>query len=192
MAAGTDRLLLVRLVMFLALIGGCGSASTPTPIVFDDPLPVDPGSDVGGRALQEQIFADGQVSFDEYERAFAAAVQCMRDEGFDVEGPLHYPDGYLVVEPGWDPRHWLTSRAHTGDDPTDLYGEVNARCQAQWSYAVGTVYRRQFQPSEAEVQAWLEQAWQCAREKSLQVSAPPTVDEAMTAVTFGCRPWEIA
>ncbi len=168
----------------------CSPAPTATPIVFDEPLPHDPGPDVGGRALQEEIFADGAVTFDEYERAFTAAIQCMRDEGFDVQGPLRYPEGYLVVVPGWDPKHWLGSRASVGDDPQDRYGDVNGRCQAQWSYAVGAVYRRQFEPSEEEIQAWLRRAWDCARAKGLALSNPPTVEEASDAVPFGCRPWE--
>lgn len=190
MATGKPILIILALAAALALSAGCSTTAGPTPIVFNDRLPFDPGPDVGGRALQDEIFADGQVTFDEYERAYTAAIQCMRDEGFEVQGPLRYPDGYTVVEPGWDPNHWLTSRARVADDPTDRYGEVNGRCQAQWSYAVETVYRRQFEPSEEEVQAWLQRAWDCARDNGLEVSTPPTVEEATAAVSFGCRPWE--
>lgn len=177
----------------VVLVGAaaCSQAPpAPTPIVFSEPLPDDPGPDVGGRALQEQVFADGKVTFDEYERAMTAAIQCMRDEGFDVEGPLRYPDGYLVVSPGWDPTLWLTLQARPGDDPTDRFGRVNARCIAQWSFAIESVYLRQFSPTEDEVRAWLERAWACRVEKGLPISNPPTEEEAGEAVAYGCRPWE--
>lgn len=180
------------LVAVITAVGiGCSPAPVPsaTPILFHGRLPADPGPDIGGRALQEAIFADGKVTFDEYERAFSAAIQCMRDEGFDVEGPLRYPDGYVPVMPGFDPRLKLTLNAHVGEDAEDRFGEVNARCQAQWSYAVEWVFLHQFAPTEEEIQRWLERAWACAREHGLPVSDPPTVEEAIRAVP-PCEPWE--
>lgn len=178
------------LVAVVTLLGcSPGPTPNPTPIVFHGRLPADPGPDVGGRALQEAIFADGVVTFDEYERAFAAAIQCMRDEGFDVEGPLRYPDGFVAVQPGFDPRLKLTLVAHVEGDENDRFGEVNARCQAQWSYAVEWVFLHQFAPTEAEIQAWLERAWECARRLGLPLSDPPTVEDAVNAVP-PCEPWE--
>jgi hypothetical protein len=179
-------------VVVAALLIGCsaGPPTAATPIVFDEPPPFDPGPDVGGRALQQAIFADGVVTHDEYERAYTAAIQCMRGEGFEVEGPLRYPDGPLVFTVGADPRLRLTLAARPGDDPEDRFGEVNGRCLAQWSYAVEQVYLRQFAPTEDEFQAWLERAWECARDRGLPLSDPPTSQEASDAVLFGCQPWE--
>jgi hypothetical protein len=180
------------LCLLAFLIGGaaCGVSPAPTPLVFDEPIGWDPGPDVGGRALQEQVFADGRVTADEYERAMQATVQCIRDEGFDIDGPLRYPDGALVVIPGTDPTLRLTIRARVVDDPNDRYGDVNGRCQAQWSYAIEALYFRQFKATEADVQAWLERAWACGAEKAVRLSSPPTEDEATSAVIAGCRPWE--
>jgi hypothetical protein len=160
-------------------------------VVFDEPLPFDPGPDVGGRVLQEEVFADGEVTFDEYERAMTAAAQCMRDGGFDVEGPLRYPEGGLAVEPGVDPsiRLDILALAITGD-ASDRYGEVNGRCQAQWSYAIETVWFRQNAPTEEEIQAWLDRAWDCLDTLGVPVSNPPTVEEAVGSVAHGCKPWE--
>jgi hypothetical protein len=174
----------------VTLLVACAGAVGPTPLVFNEPLPVDPGPDRSGRALQTEIFADGVVTASEYERAMRAAVECMRAQGFDVEGPLRYPDGPLAVEPGLDPTIRLSVRARVRSDPADRYGEVNATCQAQWSYAVEQIYLRQFQPTEAEVQAWLDRAWSCAREKGMSISSPPTEEDASQAVLQGCRPWE--
>jgi len=177
-------------LLLSAVSAACSMQAAPTPILFDERLPFSPGPDVGGHALQNAVFADGEVTADEYERAMDAAIGCMRDEGFQVEGPLRYPDGYLVVEPGMDPTLRLTLRATVSDEESDRYGEVNGRCQAQWSYAIEQVYLRQFRPSEAEVQAWLERAWTCLEERGEPISSPPTEEEAIGAVTLGCRPWE--
>jgi hypothetical protein len=172
-------------------IAACAiSPPQPTAIVFEGPLPDDPGPDVGGKALQAEIFADGVVTADEYERAMVAAVQCMRAEGFEVEGPLHYPEGGISVEPGYDPTHELSIRARVANDPQDRYGDINARCQAQWSYAVERVYLSQFEPTEAEIRAWLERAWRCLEENRQPLSSPPAIEEALSSVAFGCRPWE--
>ena len=169
----------------------CGGQTGPTPLVFEGRLPADPGPDEGGRALAEDIFADGEVTFDEYERAFTAGVQCMRDAGFEVEGPLRYPDGALLIEPGVDPRNRLTLRALNTDrgDGIDHFGPVNERCEAQWYYAVERLWDEQWEPTQAEIDAWLERAWTCAGEMGLPLSSPPTDHEAMDAVAYGCQPW---
>lgn len=177
------------LVLLLLGVVACSQAITLTPVVFNEPLPNDPGPDVGGRALQDEVFADGQVTFGEYERAMVASVGCMRDEGFNVEGPLRYPDGPLLVEPGVDPRHRLTLLARSVTDD-QRWGEVNGRCQAQWSYAIEQVFLRQFTPTQAEIRAWLERAWACLREKGVPLSNPPTEEDAMQSIPYGCRPWE--
>lgn len=174
----------------IAVSAACSSEAAPTPIVFEGRLPFDPGPDVGGTALQEEVFADGEVTFDEYERAMEAAVQCMRDEGFEVDGPLRYPDGPIAIEPGMDPTQRLTLRARVANDPTDRFGEVNGRCLAQWAYAIEQEYLRPFEPTEAQIRDWLERAWTCLEERGGSVSSPPTAEEAMDAVRLGCRPWE--
>lgn len=180
---------------FFLLLGivGCSQPAIPTPIVFDEPLPADPGPDVGGQALQQEVFADGVVTFAEYERAMTAAIQCMRDEGFNVEGPLRYPEGGFAVEAGVDPRIRLELFARdVPDDPDDRFGQVHERCVAQWSYAIEQVWFRQNRPTEEEIRAWLERAWACRREKGLSISNPPTEEEAVHSVLYGCRPWETA
>lgn len=178
------------LAMLLAL-AGCAGETGPTPLVFEGQLPADPGPDVGGLALQEDIFADGMITFAEYERAVTAGIQCMRDEGFDVEGPLRYPAGYLLIAPGFDPRDRLTLRGINTEqaDGLDRFGLANERCQAQWYYAVERLWDEQIEPTEDEIRAWLERAWGCAAEGGMPLSQPPTEDEAIAAVRAGCEPW---
>lgn len=155
------------------------------------PLPGDPGPDVGGRALEREVFADGLVTFDEYERAVVAAIQCLRDEGFTVVGPYQYPEGPLVYSPGDDPSIRLTYGViDTGDEPRQ--GQALERCDAQWLYRIRYVWLGKHAASDAEIQAWLERAWACARQKGLPLSDPPTEEDADNAVFHGCRPWETA
>jgi hypothetical protein len=161
--------------------------------VMAEPLPADPGPDVGGRALQEQVFADGVVTFDEYRRAVLAAVECVRAEGFQVAGPFRFPEpgAVLAVEPGVDPGlrlSWTVTVRDAGED--QRLSEVDARCQSQWSYRIEQVWLRKHAPTQEEVQAWLERAWGCARERGLPLSDPPTEVDALDAVSFGCHPWE--
>ncbi len=118
-----------------------------------------------------------------------AAIQCMRDEGFEVQGPLKYPDGVLVVEPGFDPRLRLTLLAHGINSDSARWDAVNRSCKAQWSYAIEQVYLRQFSPSQTEMRAWLERAWACMEEQGIALSNPPSEQEAVDSVGHGCEPW---
>lgn len=112
-------------LLLAAVSAACSIQAEPTPIIFDERLPFSPGPDIGGQALQEEVFADGEVTADEYERAMDAAIG--RADGFQVEGPLRYPEGYLVVETGMDPTLRLTLRASVSEEESDRYGEVNGR-----------------------------------------------------------------
>lgn len=189
------RLTVGAIVLVVLGVSGCTGFATASrslsPIVFTEPLPFDPGPDVGGLALQEVVFADGQVTFDEYERAMVATVQCMREEGFDVLGPLRYPEGPISIAPGIDPRHRLGVLARNVPAAEDgRWDEVSGRCQAQWSYAIEQVYLRQFNPTEEEIRAWLERAWVCLEDQGIELSNPPTEQEAVRSVAYGCEPWE--
>lgn len=196
-----SRLLLASVVLATS---ACSQASTTTTSearsgaafieeVLSTLVPAYTGPDVGGKALQDEVFADGIVTFAEYERAMTARVECLRAEGYDVEGPLAYPDGGLSLAPGDDPRLSLSFQIFgdlpAAENPAD---DVDIRCQSQWSLAIEAVWDAQNAPSEQEVQTWLERAWRCAAERGMPLSDPPTVDEAMLSVIrpYNCTPWE--
>lgn len=150
----------------------------------------DPAYHEQGLEFQLPILADCVVTFAEYEQAVLAEVDCVRREGFEIEGPSSYPEGGMVVYPGGDPRLFLyTWAVNVHDD--EAFDDVSARCDAQWSYWVKAVWSAQHAPTESEVQAWLERAWECAAEQGFPISDPPTLDDAANAVFpgSGCEPW---
>lgn len=194
----------VRALLALTLLSACGSTSgSSNPTVDDEALiaavrqeglPGDPGSDaggVGGKALEDVAFADGLVTFDEYERVVLAAMQCVRNEGFNVEGPFRYPhpNAELAIEAGTDPTLRLSWHGLNIKEE-ERFGEVTAACQAQWSHRIEQVWLRKNAPTQDEIETWLERAWECATQKGLPVSDPPTEEEALNGVHYGCRPWE--
>lgn len=158
--------------------------------IIREPLPADPGPDVEGLRMQESILADDRVTFADYERAVRATVECIREQGFAVDGPTRFPDApIIVVEPGADPSMrfvWTFP-----DVPEQVVrDEVAEGCRAQWSYWVERAWELQNEPSEQDIQDWLERAWQCARDRDLALSDPPTEEDATAAIAAGCRPWE--
>jgi hypothetical protein len=186
--------------MALALVACSGSeddigaaateADNPFSAIMREPLPADPGPDVGGLTMQESVLADGYLTFADYERAVRATVDCIREQGFAVDGPTRFPDApFIVVVPGVDPSLRFVWTFEDVPDQGAL-DEVAESCRAQWSYWVEHAWDLQNEPSEQDIQAWLDRAWQCARDRDLPLSDPPTEDDATAAVAAGCRPWE--
>lgn len=199
MAMTHTRIAALILVGLVGCSGSSESDATST-VDFDEiTLNVDPGTDAGGRALKEEVFSDGVVTFDEYERAMNAYAQCVRDEGFEVRGPLSYPadDGTVAgFGPGEDPRDllnvWFPGVFDAAE--SDRLSNVDLRCQEQWSYAIQFIWREQNRATGVELQEWLERAWECARQRGTVLSDPPTEIEAMMSANDGhfdgCVPWE--
>lgn len=131
-------------------------------------------------AFHREIFADGEVTYEEYERAVYATIECARDRGFEVEGPWRG----LSVQIGRDITKIL---AVTYVDRPD--GHLAIECQEMWSLRIETIWVIATAPTEQEVQIWLEAAWDCASERGLPLSDPPTIEEAQDATRQGCQPW---
>ncbi|MEX2323526.1 MAG: hypothetical protein WEA29_07120 [Acidimicrobiia bacterium] len=199
---------LVALLAVVAAVGCSGEAGSPassTPGVspisstpFDEiTLGVDPGPDRGGAALKAEVFADGAVTFEEYERAMHAYAQCMRDEGFQVDGPVPMgPEVGAALSPGDDPRNFLlvTFPGIVSEAEDQRNSEADLRCQEQWSFAIEKVWAEQNAATGIELQEWLERAWDCARQRGTVLSDPPTELEAtlsaLDGMHDGCVPWE--
>lgn len=137
-------------------------------------------------AFHREIFADGTVDRAEYERAVFAAAECMGDLGYNIEGPFQYgPNTGEFVTVGSNPADHMYYWAINAPPTFDADIEV---CQELWEFTISEVWNAVNLPTEAERQAWLEAAWNCARERGLTLSEPPTELEAMQ-VASECEPW---
>lgn len=173
------------------MVGACsrapadGSQTDPQPDligrILAQPLPDDPGPDVGGKALQDEVFADGTVTWAEYERAVLAEAECIESSGYAVVGPYEIPPS-----PGYRPPYLLRLSAESAPGLAD----VMARCAAQWRYYIEWVWLEMTAPTEEETRAWLERLRACATELGIGLPDPPSDDDWGTPIAAGCRPWE--
>lgn len=178
------------------IVVGNGPSASIIREVLTQALPFDAAPDPAGLQLAATVFADGEVSFAEYERAMAATVTCITSNGFEVNGPLRYPDGFLVVVPGVNPNIYLSYEVLMGDESdeeTELaLSAVMEQCDVQWRWWIEQVWLRQHEPSEIDIQRWLDRAWECARQRGYEISEPPSADDDLHKVVFpgsGCEPW---
>ncbi|MEX2323520.1 MAG: hypothetical protein WEA29_07090 [Acidimicrobiia bacterium] len=195
----------------VVLLAGCGGSPAPavspiSSIPFDEirsphfigPDALDPGPDRGGRALKSEVFADGVVRFDEYERAMDAYAQCVREEGFPVDGPsVQSPQVGALIAPGEDPGDLLIVSFPGVFDASESerLSLADIRCQEEWRYAIEFVWREQNRATGEDLQRWLDRAWECARLRGFPLSDPPTEIEAVMSAHDGfagdgCVPWE--
>ncbi len=134
-------------------------------------------------AFHREVFADGELTAAEYERGVFADAECLTAQGFEVDGPYRG----LVLVVGVDSSQILTFAA------TDAPGidEAWEECSRQWRYTVERVWNQILDPTEEEREIWLEAAWECARERGIPLSDPPTEDEALAVSgPEQCQPWE--
>lgn len=141
-------------------------------------------------ALHREVFGDGEVTFSDYERAIGAAAQCLRDFGYEVEGPFRYGEGGSIhIEPGVDPNQIISFHAV---DPPDSFSADSETCQGLWQWRIEDAWFTLIAPTEQEIQVWLEAAWDCAREMGISISDPPDFAIDSGLIPFGpdgCEPW---
>lgn len=162
--------------------GGVSETSVPTRI-----------PDARGLAFQEEILSDGEVTFAEYERAVFAVADCLEGLGLVVIGPGIWPDApTLNISVGADPRldyNW--GYGAVGDVSAEL--DVAAvGCQVDWSEDVTLKWQEQNQPTELEIEQWIQAAIECGLAHGVVFSNPPKEGELVEVpLRFDdCRPWE--
>lgn len=140
-------------------------------------------------ALHLRVFADGQVEYSEYEEAMFAAAECAAEMGHEIVGPFvsDPAEGWGQIEVGVDPSNFLMVLAR---DPSPQFGEDAELCQSVWQWRIDDVWRAIHEPTESEIRLWLRAAWSCAKQQGIPLSDPPTEEEAVDAVSLGCRPWD--
>lgn len=85
--------------------------------------------------FQQEILADGAVTFDEYERATLAAADCFTGAGIEFTGPELQPDGFTL--------NFAFSTEGFSERAMDS-------CSEEWVGAVSRVWTEQHVPSESE------------------------------------------
>jgi hypothetical protein len=196
---------LVGLVAAL-LVAGCTASSVPVdstaggsasdaptywPLierVRNSPTADDPGPDEGGAAFEAAVFADGRVTFAEYERAINETVECIRRVGLTVEGPFRQTSpgaAFLSLRPGYDYGLFMTFHHVVIDAEDDRRWSVeSARCQAQWSDKIEQVWLEQLRPTETQIQKWWDNLYGCAAEMEIPQ------EYAEVAAVLQCQPWK--
>ena len=189
------------------LVSSCTSRPPTTSVVPPDPNNVLPASGPQLQAMIEvleksadlpwseesiqlhrDVFADGEVTYSEYERAMHAVASCVRSYGYTIEGPLYYGEGGLiVVEPGADPRWIITPYLGIAVGPG--FEDDASYCQELFQRRIEQVWAASMQATEAEMQDWLDAAWECARERGIEISSPPDERVDLVNVVPPCEPW---
>jgi len=150
---------LAALVLVLA---ACAPPTSGTPTGDEDTNSM---LEVGlrdGSDFQREILGDGVVSPAEYERAFDAAVSCMRDEGLEVVGPFSVMfDRYLMY----------TVR-DTGDSDS-----ISNRCDDEHLAFVRSVWSVQNTPTGQEAERVRTDYRDCARSKGMDLRDGATYEE---------------
>ncbi len=141
------------------------------------------------RAFESEVFADGVVTFDEYEAAILAGIACVRDLGIRVEGPTTYPNGGVLMV-GRDPTLSL-DYVMMGDIDEQLLARADG-CQFQWAERITLAWLDQTAPTSEEQEVWREAARECAVENRIALPEPASDIDLISVVIQdpSCRPWE--
>lgn len=165
------------------------------PPILDRPDGVtspDPGDFDDGQAWQEAVLAAGEVTYDDYVRAKDQAAECIRAEGYEVRfdpgdgrasAPFFGADRDLFPDYGvvYDPDHDDARRE-----------DVMSRCHQEWAEDIQQAWFRQNTPSGVEQQEVLEQVWECAEQRGMELADPPNIHDAVRAQEIGCHPEDFA
>ena len=174
---GSMRWLAITLVALVGAValacGGDGAAPLPAgPASPPAAASVSPagGSNTPGSSgdFQQQILADGKVTFDEYERAVLAMVACAKEAGFAPQ-----------EEPKPDRRgvYYLSfAQDLAGADEARREEASNAirQCYRTYFTTVQDAFRRQVAPSESELQRARNDLGACLRDNGIAAPERPS------------------
>jgi len=119
-----------------------------------------------GLDFQADLLADGVIDYQEYEKAVLATISCLRDQGFDVIGPVPASGGELDYSYGG---------ASTLEE-SERQGAVGVDCEETYLNYVAAAYASVIAPSAEERQERLVSYAQCLRDAG--VDLPDIVTEA--------------
>ncbi len=139
----------------------------------------------GLSAFQREILADGVVTRPEYERAFDAAISCMRDEGVVVSDPLPQNAGrflsYVVS---------LGRQQGDGNPGESLVPSesIQESCERRYLLGIVDVWNQQQTPSGREAEGMRRDYVACLQARGISVSDEATVDSIESSDEFVSDP----
>jgi hypothetical protein len=162
----------------------------------------------------EEPVSAGAVTFEQYETAYAGYVECLRDAGYTVEGPLQFgrdPGAGLPLElggeTGIDPTIYL-QRLVVGDVAQGPLDAADAKCREDH---LGDIERRWIDQESAKfvgMREWIDNLLACAEISGIEIPESLSYDEMLNEVgtdpsddiimniasqaiiDHGCRPWQ--
>lgn len=144
----------LAVVLFVS-ISACATSATEEVGLAEEPSQMAQLGMRDGSQFQQTILEDGKVSYAEYERAYDAAVSCMRDAGLVVVGPLSIMAG-----------RYLTYSVRDGEGAD----RAMVSCEEQHLDYVGAVWSEQQLPTGEEAERVRDDYADCLR--SLGVDVP--------------------
>ncbi len=129
--------------------------------------------------FQREILADGIVTRAEYERAIAATIACMQQQGLAVTGPLEINAGrFLGYVVGLGPDEG------PGGAPSDTFESVQTLCEATYLDGIAAAWIVQQQPTGSEAEAVRIDYVECLRERGLDIDSNASIDSFESDPTF--------
>lgn len=158
--------------------------------------------------------APGEITFEQYETAYTGYVECLRDAGYTVEGPLQFGRDANAPLP-------LSLGGETGIDPTIylqwlVIGDVDqgpldvadAECQDTHLGDIEELWVEQESATFLGMREWIDNLLACAEFNGIQIPESLSYDEMLNDVgtdpsdqifmdiageailSHECRPWE--
>ncbi|KGM13807.1 hypothetical protein [Cellulomonas bogoriensis] len=177
----------VVLTIALALTGCTGdepgSAATDDARAPDDQVSrqLDAARQQGASEEQLQIIESGEVTFDAYEAAVLRTIECLQDEGFDVDGPE-------VVELSGFPEVTYTYPVWTEGRTDEEAGQVARACEDEHSSAVQGLYRNSPEAQQAQAALVAEHrpaVVTCLQDQGVEATGDEELDALDTLVAQG-------
>lgn len=192
------------------MAGGVVLAATVLvlPVVFFTGGP-ETGSVASQPSAPEEPALGDEITFEQYETAYTGYVECLRNAGYTVEGPLQFgrdANAGLPLYVGIDPTIYL-QRLVVGDVEKGPLDAADAECQ---DTHLGDIEQRWFEQEASKFvsdREWIDNLLACAEISGIEIPESLSYDEMLNEVgvdpsddmimeiaseaigEHGCRPW---
>lgn len=171
---------------------------------------VPPGLAASQPSTPDEPTPGDQITFEQYEAAYTGYVECLRDAGYTVEGPLQFgrdPEAPLALSVGSDPTIHLLSLV-VGDVEKGPLDAADDECR---ELHIGDIEERWLEQESAEfidTRTWLDNLLACAESNGIEIPESLSYEEMLNDVGIdpsddmvmsiaaeairdhGCRPWQ--